>query len=326
MLLVRINFRMGNLLLLTPALTALRQALPNARLDLLCFDAYAALLENNSDVDRVITFTRRTLRSPRKLSLLVRTLRRERYDLVVDCARGGSFLGAFVVAVSGGQYRAGSAGSRYQRFFNVHVPRDGADVKHKVDVLRAFVAGLGIPAVSGDLKVVLGDAERAWAEAQWKTLGLSAERSTAGVIVGARGRKQWPRERFLELVERLHALGELAIVLFAGPEDQAELHALARRLADKVAVAPPLSIRHFAALLSRCALVVTGDTGPMHLAAAVRVPTVSVFHATHAIYFAPQGTMHRAVQAKTGTAEVSDVLAAIRETVATFRDHTARER
>jgi heptosyltransferase-3 len=316
-LLVRVNFRMGNLLLLTPALTPLRHALPRARLDLLCFDGYAALLDNNPDIDRVVTCNRRALRSPRRLAMLVRSLRREQYDVVIDCARGGSFLGAFFVAVSGGQYRVGHAGSRYQRFFNVHVQREGADVKHKVDVLRAFVAGLGIPAESGSLKVVLSDAERSWAAAEWKALGLAAHRPTVGVIVGARGRKQWPRERFLELVERLHGVGELGVVLFAGPEDQAELRALAARVSHQVVVAPALSVRHFAALLSRCALVITGDTGPMHLAAAVQVPTVSVFHATHAIYFAPQGSMHRAVQATSGTADVAQVLAAVADAMAT---------
>jgi heptosyltransferase-3 len=323
-LLVRVNFRMGNLLLLTPALTALRQALPEARLDVLCVDAYAALLENNPDLDRVITMSRRTFWRPLALARVVHTLRRERYDLVVDCARGASFLGAFVVAVSGGQYRVGHTGSRYQRFFNVHVQRDGADLKHKIDVLCAFIAGLGIPPVSGDMKVVLSDAERAWAAAEWKALGLAAERPTIGVIIGARGRKRWPRERFLELVEQSHALGEPTVVLFAGPDDRAELQALASHLAHKAVVAPPLPVRRFAALLSRCTVVVTADTGPMHLAAAVGVPTVSVFHATQAIYYAPQGTLHRAVQATSGTADVSAVLAAVAETVAQFPGYATR--
>ncbi len=61
-------------------------------------------------------------------------------------------------------------------------------------------------------------------------------------------------------------------------------------------VAPQLGIRDFAALLSSCTLVVTGDTGPMHLAAAVGVPTVAVFHATRARSYAPRGPLHRAVQ------------------------------
>jgi heptosyltransferase-3 len=313
-LLVRANFRMGNLLLITPALTALRRALPQARLDVLCFDVYAGLLEHNPDVDRTIGFNRRSLSRPRPFVALVGALRRERYDLVVDCARGASFLGAFLAAASGGHYRAAEAGSRYQRFFNVHVRREGTHVKHKVDVLRAFLEGLGVPPVTGDLRVVLTEAERERAAAAWQAWGLGADRPTVGVILGARGRKQWPRDRFLELVERLQAPGHLAVVVFAGPDEQGELRALAARFAHQVVVAPPLSVRDFAARLACCTLVVTPDTGPMHLAAAVHVPTVAVFHATHAIYYAPQGALHRAVQVN-GRADVSAVLAAVTETL-----------
>jgi ADP-heptose:LPS heptosyltransferase len=131
-----------------------------------------------------------------------------------------------------------------------------------------------------------------------------------GVILGARGRKQWPRDRFLELVERLHAPGQLAVVLFAGPEEQGELRELARRLTHSVVVAPARSVRDFAALLACCSLVVTPDTGPMHLAAAVRVPTVAVFDATRAIDYAPRGALHRAVQAN-GSGDVAAVVAAV---------------
>lgn len=314
MLLVRANVRMGNLLLITPALTALRRALPDARLDILCFDAYATLLEHNPDVDRTIGFDRRTLSRPWKLVGLMRALRRERYDLVVDCARGASFLGAVLSAASGGRYRAAEAGSRYQRFFNLHVRRGGADLKHKVDVLRAFLAALGIPPITGDLKVVLSEEERARAAARWEAWGLASAAAPVGVIMGARGRKQWPRARFLELIERLQADGQLALVVFAGPDEQAEIRKLAARLAHQVVIAPQCSVRDFAALLARCALVVTGDTGPMHLAAAVGVPTVAVFHATHKIYYAPQGAAHRAVQAS-GSDDVAAVLAAVAESL-----------
>ena len=105
-LLVRVNFRMGNLLLITPAIAALRQALPDARIDVLCYDAYAALLAHDPDVDHTLGLRRRMLFNPWTFARLVRTLRRTQYDLVLEGARGGSFLGAFVAAMSGGRDRA----------------------------------------------------------------------------------------------------------------------------------------------------------------------------------------------------------------------------
>jgi lipopolysaccharide heptosyltransferase III len=295
-LLVRVNFRMGNLLLLTPALGALRQALPHARIDVLCYDAFAALLAHHPDVDHVLGVHRRMLFNPWKLARLVRTLRRAQYDLVVEGARGGSFLGAFLAAASGGRRRAAAAESRYQGFFNVRVPRR-PDVEHKVDLLLAFLADLGIPPATRALKVVLTDAERAAAGARWRELGLARGGPTIGIIVGARRRKQLPPQQLVELIRRLQLRPGLAVVLFAGPEEREEEMKLRRDLAGAVVVAPQLGVRDFAALLSWCTLVVTGDTGPMHLAAAVGTPTVAVFHNTDAACYAPRGPLHRAVQA-----------------------------
>jgi ADP-heptose:LPS heptosyltransferase len=82
-----------------------------------------------------------------------------------------------------------------------------------------------------------------------------------------------------------------------------------------VVVAPPLAVRNFAALLGRCTLVVTGDTGPMHLAAAVGIPTVAVFHTTNAASYAPRGPAHRVVQSSAeGT--VARVLGAVDDILA----------
>jgi heptosyltransferase-3 len=294
-LLVRVNVRMGNLLLVTPALSALRQALPHVRLDVLCYDTYAALLAHDPDVDRVLGFRRQMLCNPWALGRLVRTLRRERYDLVVEGARGASLFGALLTAASGGRYRVGAAGGRYQVCFNVQVPRR-PNVEHKVDLLLAFLEGLGVPPVTRSLKVVLTDAECARAQARCRSWGLQASDTTVGIIVGGRGRKRWPYERLLEVIRDIQARPGVAVVLFPGPEDRREATRLKRDLIHPVLVAPQLGIRDFAALLSSCSLVVTGDTGPMHLAAAVGVPTIAVFDTTKARSYAPRGPLHRAVQ------------------------------
>src|SRR6187200_1032385 len=100
-LVVRANFRMGNLLLVTPAHAALRRALPQARIDVVAPKAYVDLLAHSPDVDGRIGVDRRMLTAPWSLLRLVRRLRGERYDLALDGGRGSSFLGAFLVGVSG---------------------------------------------------------------------------------------------------------------------------------------------------------------------------------------------------------------------------------
>src|SRR5262249_16545902 len=216
--------------------------------------------------------------------------------------------------MSGGRHRMAAAGSRYQTFFNVHVPRR-PDVEHKVNLLLALLEDLGIPPATQATKVVLTDTERGDAAARWRDLGLAGGCPVIGIIVGARRGKQWPPGQLVELIKRLQLLPGLAVVLFAGPEERDEAIRLRSDLAGTVVLAPQLGIRDFAAMLSRCTLVVTGDTGPMHLAAAVGTPTGAVFRTTNAQSYAPRGPLHRAIQTPAEEA-IGRVVAAVEDILA----------
>ena len=308
-LLVRANVRLGNLLLITPAIAALRQALPHARIDVLCDAAYGCLLAADPAVNDVVPINRRIMRSPAAMARLVRRLRSTRYDLVIECARGGSFLGAVLTRLSGGRLRVGSAEGRYGRFFNVQVPRGRRT--HKVDLLLDLLAGIGVPAAGTELRMVLTDAERAAASARWASLGIPPGRRIIGVNLGGRGRKQWPVERFLDLTHRLAHVAGAHIALFGGPEERAVQEHVARvGLPDQAVLVPLVSVREFAALLAGCAVVVTADTGPMHLAAAVHAPTVVIARTAASANYAPRADRHRVVFAA-DEASVERVLLAV---------------
>src|SRR5262249_23406593 len=222
--------------------------------------------------------------------------------------------GAMLGAGSGGGYGVGAAGGNDQACFNVRVPRR-SKVEPRFDLLLAFLEGLGVAPVTRSLKVVLTDAERARAQARRRAWGLQASDKTVGIIVGGRGDKRWPHEQLLEVIRDIQARPGVAVVLFPGPKERREPSRLTRELIRPVLGAPQLGIRDFAALLSSCALVVSRDTGPMHLAAAVGVPTVAVFHTTKARSYAPRGPLHRAVQIE-GTSGIKGVGDAINEVLA----------
>ncbi len=294
-LLVRSNFRMGNLLLITPALAAIRAKLPHARIDLVCAAAYAPLLMHDPDVDELIRVDRRTMLAPRSLWRLVGHLRRQDYDLVIDCARGASFIGAFLCGCSAGRQRVAAAGSRYQGLFNVLVPRSSGS-HHKSELLLAFLASIGIPTVRRTMRVVLTEREEAVAGARWHAWGLTRGKPVVGVSLGARGRKRWPADHFLALLESLVRDVGVRAVVFAGPEDAAALDAIRGRLPAGIVVSPTVGIRDFAALLARCTVLVTPDSGPMHLAAAVGTPTVAIVQTLAAPHYQPIGEMHAQVR------------------------------
>jgi heptosyltransferase-3 len=309
-LLVRVNYRLGNLLLVTPAIDSVRRAMPDAEVDFLGGDGGGDLLLAHPGLRHVMSASREVLKTPSRFLALVRELRARRYDLVIDCARGASFLGAALAGLSGGRLRVAQEGSRYQRFFNVLVPRAAAS-RHKVDLLLGFLGALGLPVEGAGLRMPLGDDERRWAAEQWRAWGLADEATVVGVNLGGRGLKRWPRERFLEAAGRIQRDLGARVVAFVGPEEEVELARIRTLLPPETVVAPPVSSRRFAALLARCRLVLTADTGPMHLAAAIGVPTITVFVAVSGRFYEPLGPLHTALRDPAGVT-VDAVLDAVR--------------
>lgn len=127
-----------------------------------------------------------------------------------------------------------------------------------------------------DYEIYLTQAELDWAEQFAK--GLRG-RKFLGLHVGSGGTKnlalrRWPLESYIQLIQQLHrALPDLAILLFGGPEEQADHeHILSQTTGTKVMHPPSKNIRQAAALLKRCSAFISVDTALMHLAAAMKVP------------------------------------------------------
>jgi heptosyltransferase-2 len=132
----------------------------------------------------------------------------------------------------------------------------------------------------------LADDERERARAHLASLGLDPHRPVIGLNTGAGGRwplKQWREDGYVELVGRLARRADVQFVLLGGPQEGDRHERL--RSASSVALIDPgcdNSVRHFAALLSHCNVVVTGDTLAMHLSLALRKRTVVLFGPTSA--------------------------------------------
>lgn len=132
----------------------------------------------------------------------------------------------------------------------------------------------------------LGSDEREWAKAHLESIGLDLERPIVGLNTGAGGRwplKQWREDGYLELVSRLRRREDVQFLLLGGPAEHARHERLTR--ASSVTLFDPgcdNAIRHFAALVSHCDVVVTGDTLAMHLSLASARRTVVLFGPTSA--------------------------------------------
>jgi len=273
-LIVRPNFRVGQTLMTTPLVYALRERFPGARIDYLAGETVTPVLEG-LPVDKVYAVSRKFLLYPWRFAALLLRLRRNRYDLAF-AGLGGSFSGGLYAYLTGARFRLGCEG-KAARFLNICLPPLAA--AHPYDGPIEFARQIGARCPDKPVYRVMPE-EAARARAVLSAAGFAVEGRPApfvAVFIGgnqdAKEKTRWPIGNWIGLARAL-ALDRVRFAVFLGYEER-ELEELFRR--EVGAVVPiwfSAPFRFFAALLAEAALAVTPNTGPMHLAAALGVPTV----------------------------------------------------
>jgi ADP-heptose:LPS heptosyltransferase len=283
---------LGDALVSLPAVRELAAAFPHAHLDLVIDRPFARLLGDLAEGLTVIPWSA-DIAGWRWLL----QLRAARYDLVVDYL--GSPRTAWWTALSGAPVRVGYDLPRRRWAYNVRVPRNRSG-HHRLtqfageaflDPLRAL--GLAPePWQGGDarsLDPALGAVYRAWDEA-WPV----DDRPRVALVVSASWpAKAWPAVRVADCYAQLQDAG-VDPVLAPGPGDEELVQAVVAA-AGEVRVAPSTTLPELCHLLSRCAVFVGTDNGARHLAAALGVPTVTVFGPTDPRGWNPDDPRHVAI-------------------------------
>ncbi|MBI4061936.1 MAG: glycosyltransferase family 9 protein [Elusimicrobia bacterium] len=266
---VRHDARLGNLLLLTPALRLLKAAFPAARVDVLLADRYGDALKFNPSVDEVLT------------ARALAGLRLRGYDLAFDFSPQHAFSlsSALWTAMSGAERRIGFARGDAGRFLDDLAPvpaRRAHETANLASLVRHAAPQAALPPDSSlRTEFHFGPGEKESGAAAWRSWGL--DRESVALFLGARAEKRLDPSWFFELGERLVRSGR-KVVLTGGPAERRLLQG--RRIPDGVIVAPESPLRAFAAAIANARAVLTADTGPMHLAVALGVPTLQLFSHT----------------------------------------------
>jgi heptosyltransferase-3 len=274
-LVIRTDERVGNQLLTTPLLRALKRGLPAAELHLLAPRQAQAIRPPH--VDRLWPWQKRdAFRAPHRLVGMLRALRRERFDVVVEAGHWSAFpLTAVLLARAvGGRVTIGHDREESARFLTHPVPHDPASVS-EVPAKLELLAPLGLPACGLEPETGLG-LDPAPARAILDAAGIG-DRPYAVLNPGARlANRRWPPEPYAEVVRALAARG-LAVLVVWGPEEEP----IARAIAEQggAALAPPTDLALLAGLMRGARIVVSNNSGPMHLGVAVGARTVGVFFA-----------------------------------------------
>ena len=280
-LLVFVNFRLGNTVLATAGVAALTESCPKTRFDFLGGPAAPAVMQGHR-LERIWALSRVDVGVPHRLAQLVAELRRQEYTAAIHLSLATSSLGGLLVCASGATHRIGCRRRQGNVYFTTAVEPSGA--RHKIDRLRDYIGRLGI-ASDHERQLALTADENAWAESHPAS---QRQQPIVGIFVGARERKGkgWPLATAADVATQLRSEGLWPLV-FIGPEERARDGEIRAAMSPATFVDEP-DVRRVAALLSRCAAVVTPDAGPMHLAVASGAPTIAIFRQDDADRWGPR--------------------------------------
>jgi len=274
----------GDVVMATPTLRALRRRFPSATITGIARPYLLPLLDGTSWFSQAFPWEHHGRGWIGRTWRLVRQLRRERLDAVLVLRNSGFAAG--IARLSRARQVVGYA-RRASRLFltkSLEAPREGGHFTpiSAVDYYLDLAYALGCEEEPRRLELPVTDADQAAADAVWESLDLPDPREVVLLnIGGAYGNaKHWPREHSIELSRRLAGDFGLTVLVLCGPGERADAASLAAAanhprvlsLADEdVRFGPTKSI------IQRARLLVSTDSGPRHIAAAVGTPTITLF-------------------------------------------------
>jgi heptosyltransferase-1 len=300
----------GDVIHTLPALTALRRHFPDAQIDWLVETAAADLVQGHAALNRVLVWRRREFvrllkagRLPsavRLFSRLLLQLRDTRYDLILDFqALLKSSLWIFLAKArrKAGFGQGMEHSEKSYLFLNERIPAVSMEV-HALDRGLTLLQALGIPDMQVLYDLPIGKNDAAAAQQLLLENGVQLDRPLVAINPVAKWpTKLWTAKQFKELAERLLEKG-FQVVFTGSREDRALIDEMAGKLGSSVIrLEGRTSLKVLAAVYRSANVVVSTDTGPMHLAAAVGTPVVALFGPTAPWRTGPYGQGHVVLRA-----------------------------
>lgn len=311
--------RLGDVILLLPALSSLKRRFPGSRLTLLTGHRCAPVAELCPAIDEVIAVNRLAMRDGpvwsalREIGRLVWDLRRKRFDLIVDFH---SFRETNLLAlVSGARSRIGMKryGAPYLGFcFNLPPVLEDKRI-HVADMFEKVVAG--IPPASEPHSCPTA---KPWLNVERRR--SSGPPKIAFFVDAPVPERVWPAERFAEVADFVIEKFGFSVDVISSKE-RSHLAVAVRdfsRNPDQLSVCTDMNLRMIAQIIGSAVLFVSNDTGPMHLGPAVGTPTLGLFSVGFPEHFRPMGPNDRFLRSNPiHLIQAKDVIAVLEEMWAT---------
>ena len=298
----------GDFVMGTKAIRAVRNGYPDAEIHVLTSSEGAAIAQRHPGVDHIWAFPIRELRGNRfrvrPIIGLLRQLRKIRYDILANLYPVGSWAGSAKMGLLFSCLRArikiGQARGLFRFCFDERLAPDAFIGQHMVDAMADAAIATGGRSDIGGLELSSRDDSAGKWDALVGADDGSLPRRVIGINPGGdRPNRRWPAARFAMAAGTLAAQCGARLIIFGGPgeeliaqEIQDTLNGTALNLAGR------LKLHDLPFFISRCDLLITNDSGPMHMAAALKTPVVALFGPENADYFRPYTSpdLYRVIQ------------------------------
>jgi lipopolysaccharide heptosyltransferase II len=282
-ILIRAVNWLGDAVMTTPAIRAVRESFPDARIAILANPLVAELFTRHDSVDEVIVYDRRGRHAGLSGRLtLAAELRRRKFDLAVLLQN--AFDAALIARLAGIPRRMGyrTDGRGFLLSHGVAMCPDKKRLHH-VDYYLAMLAEWGIAPSGKGLQLTVTPDEQSAMAATLAENGIGTGDFLLGINPGATygSAKRWYPERFAQVADELARLWGARVVITGGRGESGIAGEIASVMTGScLNLAGRTSVRELTALIRRCNFFITNDSGPMHLAAAFNVPLVAIFGPT----------------------------------------------
>ena len=275
----------GDAVMTTPAMMAMRRAFPEAEIVVVANPVVVELLRGHPACDRLLPFDKRMAHGGLGgFARFCRNLRKEHFDLAILFQN--AFEAALMACAGGIPLRLGYRGDARSLLLTHALERPSRQEHvHQVWYYLRLLERFGVP-VEADPEMLLACTPE---ELEWSAAKLGKEQWLAINPGAAYGEaKRWFPERFAEVADCLADEFDFKVLLTGGVKEREigeEIAAVMRH--EPLTLIGRTSIREMMALLARCSLMITNDSGPMHVAAALRTPVVAVFGSTDHLATSP---------------------------------------
>jgi len=285
-------FGIGDVLFTTPLVSNLKRHWPKCSIGYVANGRTAKLLKNNPQIDKVFIYDRDDYQTTYKQSKLkffgkmravLSEIKSEQYDLAIDLSLNTSV--SFLMRLIGIKERIGFNYRNRSPFLTHAIVLEGYEGKHVVEHYFDILRELDVPIVDKELKIYPDDGDRQWADELCERFYLLPEDFTVAVVPGGGDSwgkdahfKRWSVEKFAQLADKMIEKFSAKIILMGNHNEIDLCSYVSRKMRGSCYdLSGQTSLHQMAAFLRRCKLAIVNDGGPLHIAVAMGIKTVSIF-------------------------------------------------